>query len=289
MLFVASAQAQHPVEVQKQAASGDYMAALATFKRMPSRVATTASAVAAAKSAWSLGLAEIAKEEFDHALNIASIKNDISDSEKARIIFSRGIVEFQDQNYQSSIVYAEKAVELVSEVGPLRSEINTLWAESLLKLNKQNLAELKLLEALNGVRAESKGDLHFLLATCQMQLGKLDQAKKNFESIPLRHLKGPIAIRGLANIAFETDKYEESIFWLNKGRQEFEDAFLDSWVDYALVKSYGELQDLDKLKETYDGAIGRYAPSDSWLILLQAIAEQYLWQSNSKSKNTTGE
>ena len=265
--------------MQRKAASGDYMAALATYRKMPMRRATVASAVAAGKSAWALGLPEVAKQEFDRAINLASVSDELSDTEKARIYFSRGVIEFQEENYQSTLVFAGKASKLIDQKGPLLSEIKQLIAESYIKLNKLILAEKNLVSALDGVRPESEGDLRFTLATCQMQLGKLTEAKDNFELVPLRHNKGVTAIRSLASIAFELRKYEEAIFWLNKGREEFAESFLDSWVDYALVKSYGEMNSLKELKDTYAQAQQKYPPSDPWFILLQAVAEENLWSS----------
>ena len=100
--FVVNVQAQHPVEIQRKTASGDYMAALATYKRMPTRKATAASAVAAGKSAWALGLNDVAKSEFDRALSLGDLNGELDESEVGRIYFSRGIIEFQEENYQSS-------------------------------------------------------------------------------------------------------------------------------------------------------------------------------------------
>lgn len=288
-LFVAvvdQVASQHPVEIQRKAAAGDYMAALSTYKKMAVRKVTAASALAAGRSAWALGLPQVAKQELDRAANIGQVSGELNPQELGRIYFSRAIIEFQEENYQAAIVYAEKAYKSVQEKGPLLSEINQLTGESLIKLNKLLPAQDKLIEALEHVSPESEGDLRYLLASCQMQMGRLEQAKENFELVPLRHARGSLAIRGLASIAFETEKFDEAVFWLLKGREEFPESFLDSWIDYALVKSYGELKNDKELKSTYEQALKKFPPSDPWLILLQAVAEEFLWRPElRKNKN----
>jgi len=271
-------EAQHPIEVERKAQEGKWLEALATYHALPSRRITPTAAIAAGKSAWALGLVSEAKNEYDRALHLESPVDALSSVDRARVLFARGIIEFQERNYRGAIVFVEKADEIVSEEGPLRSEIYQLWGEALYKLNKIKGASEKLEEALNGIKPESKGDLAYLLASAQMQLGKLDEAKSNFEMVPLRHPKSPLAMKGLASIAFEEKHFDEVVFWLNKGREEFSESFLDSWVDYALVKAYAQLGETEELKTSYERALKIYPPSDGWLVLLQAVAEEYLWQ-----------
>jgi tetratricopeptide (TPR) repeat protein len=279
-LLSSEALAQHSIEVEKKAQSGEWLEALTIYRQMPSRKVTSTAALAAAKSAWALGLVDDAKKEYDKALALDATAQALSDDARARIYFSRGIIEFQEGNYQASIVFAEKADGLVIEEGPLKSEIAQLWGEALYKSNKPQIALRKLEWALQHVSADNAGDLHYNIASAAMSIGQLDKAEEHLTLIPINHSKSGLAIKALASIALENKKYREVIFWLTKGRTEYPDTFLDSWVDYALTRSYAATGDSQKVVETSEKASSIYPPSDGWLILLQSAAEQARWESD---------
>lgn len=280
----AQAVAQHPIDVERKAQAGEWLEALSAFRMLPSRRVTPAAALAAAKSAWALGLVKEAKTQYDRALLLDPEGQELSDADRSRILFSRGIIEFQEGNYQAAIVFAGKASDLIEVEGPLKAEIFQLWGEALLKANKPQLALEKCEAALNWIRPEGEGDLHYLIATAAMTIGQLEKAEEHFTAVPLRHSKSGLAMKGLGMLALENKKYDEVTFWLTKGRQEYPDVFLDSWVDFALVKAYAASGDSEQLKKAYENATATYPPSDGWLILLQATAEESLWQ---KSLGTT--
>jgi tetratricopeptide (TPR) repeat protein len=279
-LFSSEALAQHSIDVEKKAQTGEWLEALTIYKQMPTRKITATTALAAAKSAWALGLVDDAKNEYDKALALDASAQTLSDEARARIYFSRGIIEFQEGNYQGSIVFAEKADQLISEDGPLKSEIAQLWGEALYKSNKPQLALRKLEWATQNVSSENAGDLHYNIASAAMSIGQLDKAEEHLTLIPIHHPKSALAIKALASIALENKKYREVIFWLTKGRTEYPDTFLDSWVDYALTRSYAANGDSEKVVETVERASSVYPPSDGWLILLQSAAEQARWESD---------
>lgn len=278
LLCLSQVQAQRPIEVQRLTADQNYSTALTTHYKMPSRRITAASAVAASKSAWALGLPSDAIYELERALRLGERSNQLSRIEKIRIYFSRGVIEFQEKNFQLAIVYAEKALKFLVKAGPLKSQVLLLKGDSSLKLNKLSIAENAYQMAIDGLSDSDQGEAYYMLASCQMQLGKLKEARANLKSIPLHHTKSPLAIRSLATIAFETEQYEEAIFWLNEGREKFKDYFLDSWVDYALVKAFINLNEVTKVHSVHKGAVSKYPTSDPWLILLNATVEAFEWR-----------
>lgn len=286
--MISSSYAQHSIDVEKKTQSGDWLEALTAYKKMPTRKVTASTALSAAKSAWALGLVDLAKKEYDRALVLDSSTAQLSTESRARIYFSRGVIELQEGNYQGAIVYAEKADKLVREEGPLHSEINQLWGEALFKSNKPQLALRKLEDALMGVSDENSGDLHYSIGSAAMVLGQLDKAEDHLTKIPVRHARSALAIKSLGIIALENRRYQEVIFWLNKGREEYPDAFLDSWVDYALTKSYSAIGEPQKATETASKASAMYPPSDGWLILLQSISEQAKWRTDSSAMAQLG-
>jgi hypothetical protein len=78
-------------------------------------------------------------------------------------------------------------------------------------------------------------------------------------------------------IALDTGKMKSASFWLKKGRAEYPDSFLDSWVDYALLRIAMSENDQVAVREVRAAATKKYPPSDPWLNLLQAAAEGFEW------------
>lgn len=263
--------AQSAIEVQRLAASGDYLGALSVYQRLPQRIVTTDTIIAAARSAWALGLPDRAISEFDRALRDESL----DPIEQARIHLSRGIIEFQEGHYQVAILFAERVIGLLSVAGPLRSQAWLLWAQSLERIGSYGAAEERFLKALDEAASESQAELHFHLGMCQMKLGKMDSARKNFEQVPLADERTPDAMRHLAEIALDSGELEQVDFWLTKGRQEYPDSFLDSWVDYALARVAIERDDGMRLDEVFTNAQREFPPSDQWFSLLRAAVETY--------------
>ena len=269
--------AQHPSEVQQLAAQGDYYAAFTTYLRMPKRRVTPAMMVAAGRSAWSLGLPDVALDSFEQALNPQSGEKALSEIEQARVYLSKGIIEFQEGRNQVAIMYTEKASQLLSESGPLRAQVWLLWGEALSEMEKYSQAEAMYGRALQESAELDLGEVHYLLAACQERLGKWDEAKHNLESIPLNHQRSPDALKGLARVALERSDYENVLFWLDKGRELFPDLFADSFVDYTRAQAAIALDRPEQIRSIRESAAKLYAPSDAWMNLMDAAVEQYEW------------
>lgn len=266
--------ADYPIDVQRFVAEGDYYSAMLSFERMPKRIATTDSVLAAAQSAWALSLPSVAVEHFERALQ----DRDLPDVERARIEFSRGAIELQENNPQVAIVFAERALRRISEASPLRGKVWLLWAESLMKLGSPGAAEDRYQKALQEVAEEDRPEAAFLLGQCQLSLGNAAGARENFARIPLTHPRTPEAIRALALLSLKTGDYTQTSFWLETGRSRFPDKFLDSWVDYALLSAAAREENIARVQEIRAAAAGKYPPSDPWLTLLEARAEAVLWE-----------
>lgn len=269
------AAAQHPVDVQRYMARGEYFEALTTFEQLPQRRITTDTRIAAAKSAWALGLMDRAAQELDAALKDDSLPRD----ERARQTVSRGIIEFQEGRYQDSILYAEKALSLVSGPSPLRARALCLWGQALFKTKAYGAAEEKLTEALKISPESDEAEMRFIRGQIRFRLAKYQDAQADFETIPLDHDRAPLAIRYLARLALEQGNFEGAGFWLTKGRQEFPDYFVDSWVEYARMRIAAQTGDRATMSKLLEQAQKQYPPSDPWIVLAAATAEIGVWQS----------
>jgi len=268
-----SALAQHPVDVQRKSAEGAHYEALLAYEKLPQRILDTTTTIAAAKSAWALGLGDRAAELYDTALRDKSL----SDELRTRITLERAILEYQEGRYQVAELYSEKAMQGYQDVGPLRARILYVWAEALAKRGQYGSAEQKYESALNEADIDLLPSLHFELASCKYRLGKLEEAKSHFESVPLNHDEAPAALRQLAEIALASGNFPKASFWLNKGKAEYPQNFLDSWVDYALYQAANSSGDYELANSLREDAKRKYPASDPWVILLDGEAEASHW------------
>ena len=266
--------AQHSIDVQRKAADGDYMAALVTYEKMPKRIVTSAAQLAAARSAWALGLSTRALDEYDKALK----QGGLEPREIARIYLSKGIIEYQENRPQIAVLDAEKALTLLPDASPVRGQVFALWGQSLADMKQYAQAEDKFKLALEECESDQKVDIYYHLGNSQLQLGKFEEAKENLEKIPLKQERASSAMRLLAQIALETKNLSSAAFWVEKGREEFPDSFLDSWSDYVMLRAATEKKDPVKVRAIRESANKRYPPSDPWVSLLNALAEEFEWQ-----------
>ncbi|MBX7143840.1 MAG: hypothetical protein K1X79_05265 [Oligoflexia bacterium] len=283
--------AQHSIDVQRAAARGDYLEALSTFDALPRRTLDAASIVAAGRSAWALGLPLRALEEFDRALRI----DGMGCEDIVRILLSKGIIEFQEGHYQVAALHAERAVMQSLEaplassnkgapeapsalLAALRSKALLLWADSLAKQKAFAAAEVKYVASIEGAPTEIEPQIHLALARARQQLGRFEEAKLEFERVPLQHELTPAAMRGLAEVAVELGKLEQAEYWLTRGRKDYPDQFLDSWVEYVMVRRAAADNDFKRVQEVLSAASKKYPPSDAWLILSYAAAESMQWE-----------
>lgn len=265
--------AQHAVDVERLSADGDHYDAWLMYTKLPKRRRTVPATIAAARSAWALGLVSAALEEFDSVL----ADRDLDKLTRGRIELQKGVIEYQEGRYRLAIVHAERASKLIAEAGPLRSRVWLLWAESLREIGQFGAAEEQYQKAFQEALPEERPEIAFLLGECLFKLSKLSEARKYYKMIPTQHIRSARAIRQLANIALADKEYEQTKFWLTEGRKRFPNDFLDSWVDYALVLAAIDSQSLTQLNKILESARKKYPPSDHWLTLMEAAAEQYAW------------
>jgi len=272
--------AEHPVDVQRLSAEGEHFKALEMYEKLPDRRLGDDTHIAAAKSAWALGLTKKACELFDSVLRGSSLDND----ERARLTLSRGIIEFQEGRYQESALFAEKAASYLPDRSPLRGRALLLWGQGLYKAQAYATAEEKLWRALAESAPEDRPDVSLSLGMTQIKLGKLSDAERALKAIPTDDQNAAEAIRLLAEISLQSGKGDRARFWIDKGKADYSESFLDSWTDYGLTKAALKSGDIEKARKATQEATRRLPPSDPWLILTQASLEQAEWARTDKSK-----
>lgn len=273
-IFLArAAHAQHPVDVQRLAAEGDYFKALSVYELLPTRQLDQDTYVSAAKSAWALGLTKQASALFDTVLR----KQDLNNDDRARLTLSRAAIEYQEERYQEAALFAEKAAGYIAEKAPLRGRALLLLGQSLLRLGAYAPAEVRLIEALSDAAPSDRPEFAFSLATVQLKLGKLAEAERSFQAIPAEHPRAASAVRSLALISLQSDQADRARFWIERGKSNYSEGFLDSWGDYGLATVALKAGNMAEARAVVEKAEKRYPPSDGWLILMQAALEQAEW------------
>lgn len=268
-----NAEAQHPIDVQRASTSGEHFKALTTYLLLPTRRLTNDTRVAAAKSSWALGLHRLATEEIDGLLRDKTIDGD----ERARLTFMRGVIDYQEERYQEARLYAEKAISLLKGPSPLRARAHLLWGQAAMRMKVYGGAEEHLRIAFEEADNSDLPEVNYSLGEVQMRLGKLPDAESHFKAIPMDHDRTPMAVRHLAAIALESSDLDKAKFWLDKGRSEFPEAFIDSWADYGAVQVAITRGDMYTARLTTEAAVKKYPPSDPWLLLMQASLEKGEW------------
>lgn len=268
-----SALAQHAIEVQRLHSEGKYVESLLEYGRIPKRRVSVDAIVAAGKSAWALGLPTRALEEFDAALR----KRGLDSLQHAEILLSEGIIHFQEGEFEVAASYAERSVAVIPSPHLLRSRALLLWGEALARLSRNAEAETRYSEALEESAAADRHNALFGLGEVRLVLGKTKEAREAFESIPTTSEHAAEAVRHLAELELREHNFKRAYQWLMKGQREHAEFFLDSWVQYALVRCAVAQQDISLVEDLRRVANERFPPSDSWVTLLNAEAESFIW------------
>lgn len=266
--------AQHPIDVQRLVASGEYFEALHVYDKMPQRKTTTDATIAAGKAAWALSLPGRAIDEFDRALH----DEQLDAAQRARLLLSRGIIEYQEDRHRVALLFAEKVINVLTQPSALRGKAWLLWGEALSRLRSYGAAEDKYRKALEETPDNEQPAVYYVLGLAQYRLGKLKDARASFEKVPLEHEYTAQSMRRLAELSLAERKYDEAAFWLARGRHDYPDSFLDSWADYALLQVAVHNDNPAEVDSIREKAQKKYPPSDAWLSLLNAAAEEYRWR-----------
>jgi tetratricopeptide (TPR) repeat protein len=285
LCFAWSCAAQAPIDVERKASDGEFMAALTLFDKMPRRIATTGSVIAAARSAWALGLMDRAHAEYDAAIRSGKL----SGIDEARCRFAKAAMYLQDSRPELAVLAIDEAIALLKEPSPLRGTMYVLKAQALAQQNLHPATVKLLMRAKDEVGEDSSIELSYLLGVSLTEVGRYAEAKEFLRKIPSSHDRAPEGIKQLIRIADAEHDSEKAAMWVAKGREAFPDQFLDGWYDYLLVEGAisrdqrGESakEEIVKLREA---AVAKLPASDSWLALLLAATEQYAWTSAQAKK-----
>jgi tetratricopeptide (TPR) repeat protein len=281
LLFSAESWAQHAIDVQRLHADGSFLESLIEYGKIPRRRVTIDAVIAAGKSAWALGLPERALAEFDTALRLKGL--DIL--QRAELLLSQGIIHLQEDELEVANHYAEKVSSSVGGGHVLRARALLLSAEALSRLGRPAEAERRYQEALDESPENDTHNALFGLGETRLKLGKIAEARNAFEAIPTESDHAAEAVRKLAELEMIDRNHRRAFQWLIKGQQEHTTFFLDSWVQYALVRCAVSMGDVTLVNDLRRVANERFPGSDGWVSLLNAEAESFVW-SNAREQSS---
>ena len=261
--------AQEAISVQIKTSAGEHYEALKLFETLPKRKITAESIISAARSAWALSLHDRAQGLFDQALETGYL----SDIDKARTYLSKAIIHHQQEHHQMALLTADKALEMLPNAGPLRAKVWLLIGQAKLKLKEYPQAYENLKKALDESAIEDEGEARFQLGKAAMQLANYQEAEENFKAVPYGHERTAQAIRELAESYVQRGMPEKSKFWIEKGKAEFPDQFIDSWPAYALMQAAIKAGDLATMRTIRNDVNRSFPAADFWVTIINATVE----------------
>ena len=222
----------------------------------------------AARSAWGLGLVDIARSIWDEALEDAALYG----IERQRVMFARAIMELQEKNFEMARSMAEKALMQATD-SKMKVQLSLLIAESLRSQGALSLSESYYSNALNGADGAQKDEVLFLLADNNYALGRFQEARKRYSEIDVSSEYASRALKKLIEIDFQERAYTLLIPWIEQGRERFASDFEDAWIRYVMTVALIETGELESAEKEYSLFTKWYSENNGWRLLAQAALE----------------
>lgn len=253
--------------VAEQAAHGNHFDALVTMLRNE-KEPSLADKLAAARSAWALGLVDRARGWWEEVFAERSFR----DQERYRAMLARAIMELQERHFEDARSIAEQAAQ---QVGPseIRAQLWLLIAEALKEQHALSVAERYYQRALEEGSREVKNEARFLLGECQMQLGMMNEARYSFTGVESDSPFTVQSLHRLVEIDLQQRNYEGVLTWVTEGRENFPTEFREGAMTYAEISALTELGRLADAERELNEFKGRENDGSPWRALADAAVE----------------
>lgn len=244
-----------------------HFAAILQFYRQQSPH-TISDKLAAAKSAWALGLVDLARQQWDSVL----ADREFQGAERSRAELARAILEVQEQDYERSRSLAERAARRL-DASDLRAQFWLVIGESLTASGNVSRAEGYYQKAFEESTEPLRSEAAYLLGEVQMKLGMASEARYSYTSIEASSPYAPQGLRRLAEIDLLQRNFDGVLTWIREGKNAYPHFFEDAWSTYALISSLVEVKRLDSARKELKQFAKRFGASNSWYALAQASVE----------------
>jgi len=268
-----SASADHPHTIMTHESEKRYFDALSTFLSLPERQRTTETYLAAARSAWALSLPDRAINLFETALKRLT-PDDVTT--KVRMLLSVGTIQLQEQKLALAESTAKDALSNCDQLPPLRGEARFLLGSVAMAANRYGDAVATLEQAITDLEGARRDEARLYLGRAYLMLGDVSRHTAHLEEIPLDSNWAPDAIRLLALSSFRVGDRKKAGFWAQKGKAEFPDRFVDSWMEYLAFNDLYSGSELVGIDEYLTQISSRYPASDLWVGVIGGEIEKKL-------------
>ena len=291
-IFISSAVAQNSIDVQRLSSKGDHFKAILNYVKIPKNKVSIESVIAASRSYWALGLIDKALKEFEKVSREENLNSNLI----FETLFSRAIINFQEGRYELSSILSENTIENLPEPSLTRAKAWFLWGESLFNQKYAGKSVDKYIHAIeeasssiqnNSIQNNSGKDLdfaddsginemYFSLGKAYLDLGNIDDARTTLLKIRKNSEKYPLSLRLLAKLSIDSKQFEDAKKFLEEGKNNYTDNFIDSWVDYGDLQIAISNKDNLAVNEIIKKANEKYSPSDDWLAIINGTSELFL-------------
>jgi tetratricopeptide (TPR) repeat protein len=224
--------------------------------------------LAAAKSAWALGLVDLARHIWDDVF----ANREFDDVERSRASLARAILELQEENFEQARSIAE-AVAQKLEPSELRAQFWLVIAEALKEQGALSLAEGYYKKAVEEGDNKTSGEATYLLGECQYKLGLVSESRYTYAGLDTSSPFTAPALRRLAEIDLTQRNYEGVLNWTEEARESYPAEFSDGWTTYARVSALVELGRLDTAEAELNNFRVKQGDTDTWYLLALASLE----------------
>lgn len=262
---------------------GKYLPALLQYKKAADR-RTLSDLLYGAKSAWALSLVSEARAIWDEVL----AHKDCQGTERARVLLSKALLEYQEGYYDKARTNAEDGASLLPE-SELRGELWFVIGESLTSGEFWSLAEPYYEKALREANKERKQETLLRLAKVRERLGKLEEARKTLIQIELTSDITPRALQELLTIDAKSKNASGIRTWVSEGRSSYPSQFNDPQVNFLLISALLKDDMSAEASLELNKSISSSNDSNIWNILSNAELEQRLAEKQVKTEATGDE
>lgn len=227
--------------------------------------------LSAARSAWALGLSDVARKYWDQALANDSFQG----QERTKELLARAILELQEGNLEEARALAEKTASTVNS-SELRAQFWLLIGESLRLQGANSQSESYYQRAVSESASETKSEANYLLGECLLKLGRMSDARYAFTGVESKGRFAVAAIKRLIEIDISQKSYEGVLTWVREGRENYPSEFEDPWVSYANTVALIEVGRTDDASKELDRMKTRHSDSEPWFQVAAASYEASL-------------
>ena len=224
--------------------------------------------LAAARSAWALGLVRLAREYWDEVF----ANREFRDVERSRAMLGRAIMELQESQYEEARMIAERGAGDLP-ASELRAQFWLVIAEALKEQDALSLAEEYYKRAMAEARGATRSEAAYLLGECQFRLGMINDARYTFTAVEADSTYAPRALKKLVQIDLVQRNYAGVLNWIDEGREGYSAEFSDGWVTYAFVTAHIELGNVAAARKEIHQYQVKNSDRNAWFMLAESAIE----------------